>query len=406
MKIQGIESSVDDGGAAIVEIDPFSREVLADPYAHHPQLRDAGPVVWFPKYGVFGVARYGEVKTVLSDWQTYCSSRGVGLADFARETPWRTPSLLLERDPPLHAATRGVMNKVVALPRLKSLAPHWKQVAAELVESLAGRRRFDAVQDLAEQFPLRIFPDTLGLLKEGRENLLAYATSTFNAFGPRNDVFLESQVGLDAAQAWIAEACRYQNLAPGGWGRDVHDAAAEAGISEGERELLVRSFLSAGIDTTINGIGNLLHAFTLHPTEWQKLRSDRSLIKRAFEEGLRWQGTAQSFFRTTTRETELSGVRLPEGAKIIAFLAAANRDPRHWPDAERFDITRQTSGHVGFGYGIHQCLGQMIARQESEILLEALSSRFASFRAAGASERRLNNTLFALRSLPVEVDLA
>ncbi|MDR7154336.1 cytochrome P450 [Sphingobium xenophagum] len=406
MKIQGIESRTDDGGAAIVEIDPFSRDVLADPYAFHPQLRDAGPVVWFPKYGVFGVARYGEVKTVLSDWQTYCSSRGVGLADFAREIPWRTPSLQLERDPPLHAATRGVMNKVVALPRLKSLAPHWKQVAAELVESLAGRRRFDAVQDLAEQFPLRIFPDTLGLLKEGRENLLAYATSTFNAFGPRNDVFLESQVGLDAAQAWIAEACRYENLAPGGWGRDVHDAAAEAGISEGERELLVRSFLSAGIDTTINGIGNLLHAFTLHPTEWQKLRSDRSLIKRAFEEGLRWQGTAQSFFRTTTRETELSGVRLPEGAKIIAFLAAANRDPRHWPDAERFDITRQTSGHVGFGYGIHQCLGQMIARQESEILLEALSSRFASFRAAGVSERRLNNTLFALRSLPVEVDLA
>lgn len=405
MTKQGIAASTDHRGAPTVEIDPFDERVLADPYAFHPELRDAGPVVWFPNYGVFGVARYNEVKTVLSDWQTFCSSRGVGLADFARETPWRPPSLLLERDPPLHSATRAVMNKVVALPRLKSLVPHWKQVAAELVEDLAGRRRFDAVQDLAEQFPLSIFPDTLGLPKQGRENLLAYATSTFNAFGPRNKVFLDSQVGLEAAQAWIAEACRYENLAPGGWGRDVHDTAAEAGIPESERELLVRSFLSAGIDTTINGIGNLLHAFTLHPAEWQKLRSDRSLIKRAFEEGLRWQGTVQSFFRTTTRETELAGGRLPEGAKIIAFMGAANRDPRHWPDAERFDITRQTSGHVGFGFGIHQCLGQMIARQESEILLDALSSRFASLLPAGAPERRLNNTLFALRSLPVEVEL-
>ena len=390
--------------AAEVLVDPFSNEVLGDPYAFHPQMRDAGPVLWFPHYQVFGVARYAEVKEVLSDWQTYCSSRGVGLADFSRETPWRTPSLLLERDPPLHSATRTVMNKVVALPRLKKLADQWRVVARDLIDDLVAKRSFDAVQDLAEQFPLRIFPDTLGLVQEGRENLLIYATSTFNAFGPRNEVFLESQIGIEPALAWIAEACLYENLAPGGWGRDVHDFAAEAGLPKEYGALLVRSFLSAGVDTTINGIGNLLHAFSLHPQEWQKLRSDRALLKRAFEEGLRWQGTAQAFFRTTTRDVDLAGVRIPEGSKIIAFLGAANRDPRHWPDADRFDISRQTSGHVGFGFGIHQCLGQMIARQESEVVLEVLSERVASITPAGEPQRRLNNTLFAMKSLPVTVE--
>lgn len=392
--------------AAELLVDPFSNEVLGDPYSFHPQMRDAGPVLWFPKYQVFGVARYAEVKEVLSDWETYCSSRGVGLADFSREAPWRTPSLLLERDPPLHAATRTVMNKVVALPRLKKLAAHWRVVAQDLIDGLVADRSFDAVQDLAEQFPLRIFPDTLGLLQEGRENLLIYATSTFNAFGPRNEIFLESQIGLEPALAWIADACLYENLAPGGWGRDVHDFAAEAGLPKEYGALLVRSFLSAGVDTTINGIGNLLHAFSLHPQEWQKLRSDRSLLKRAFEEGLRWQGTAQAFFRTTTRDVNLAGIKVPEGSKIIAFLGAANRDPRHWPDADRFDISRQTSGHVGFGFGIHQCLGQMIARQESEVVLEVLSERVASITPAGEPQRRLNNTLFAMKSLPVTVEPA
>lgn len=391
---------------AAMDVDPFSMEVLSDPYAYHDLLRDAGPVLWFPQYGVYGVARHAEVKAVLSDWETFCSSRGVGLADFARETPFRTPSLLLERDPPLHTKARSVMNKVVALPRLKALADEWRGVARELVEAAVGRGSFDAVTDIAEQFPLHIFPETIGLPEEGRHHLLTYATSVFNAFGPRNAVFEESQVGIEDSVAWIAEACRYENLAAGKWGRDVHHFAAEAGLAEAERELLVRSLLSAGVDTTINGIGNMIHAFATHPEEWTKLRADRSLTKRAFEEALRWESTAQSFFRTTTRAVEIGGVAIPEGAKIIAFLAAANRDPRQWQDPDRFDISRVASGHVGFGFGIHQCLGQMIARQEAEVVLEALADRVKTLRLAGHPRRRINNTLFALQNMPVEVVLA
>lgn len=394
------------GVAAQIGLDPFAPEVLGNPYAYHEALREAGPVLWFAQYGIYGVARHAQVREVLGDWQTYCSSRGVGLADFARETPFRTPSLLLERDPPLHALARGVMNKVVALPRLRVLAEAWRGVARDLVDAAVAHGTFDAVTDLAEAFPLRIFPDTLGLPTEGRHHLLPYATSVFNAFGPRNAVFDAAMAGIEAAQAWIAEACRYDNLRPGGWGRDVHDFAREAGLAGAEGELLVRSFLSAGVDTTVNGIGNMIHAFARHPEAWDAVRANPALRKRAFDEALRWEGTAQAFFRTTTRAVELGGVAIPEGAKIVTFLGAANRDPRHWPDADRFDVTRVASGHVGFGYGIHQCLGQMIARQEAEVVLEALVERVRSLRVAGPPTRRINNTLYALASLPVTVEPA
>jgi cytochrome P450 len=187
----------------------------------------------------------------------------------------------------------------------------------------------------------------------------------------------------------------------------VYEAADRGECTPEEAERLVRSFLSAGVDTTVNGIGNMMHAFASQPAQWHRLRAEPSLARRAFEESLRWDSTAQTFFRTTTRDVDVAGVCIPEGAKVLLFLAAANRDPRRWgEDAEQFDIGRQCSGHVGFGFGIHQCLGQMVARLEAELVLEALIPRVRSIRLAGKPLRRLNNTLHAIESLPVEVEPA
>ncbi|MFM6831024.1 MAG: cytochrome P450, partial [Novosphingobium sp.] len=170
-----------------------------------------------------------------------------------------------------------------------------------------------------------------------------------------------------------------------------------------EAERLVRSFLTAGVDTTVNGIATLIHAFAQFPGEWQRLRARPGLTKKAIEESLRWGGTVQTFFRTTAREVEVADVHIPEGAKVLLFLAAANRDPRKWQEPDRFDIDRTASGHVGFGFGIHQCLGQMVARMEAEAVLTALLPRVAEIRAAAPATRRLNNTLHAIGTLPVEL---
>jgi cytochrome P450 len=384
-------------------IDPFDEAFLADPYAHHGALRDAGPVVWLESIGCYGLARHAEVQAGLRDHETFCSGRGVGLSDFAREEPWRPPSLLLEADPPLHDRTRGIVNRIVSLPALKALRPVWEERAEALVDRLVAGRSFDAVTELGEAYPMLVFPDTIGVPVEGREQLLLYAAATFNAFGPRNAIFEAGNAAAADAIGWVARACKRENLAPGGWGMALYDAADEGACTPDEAERLVRSFLSAGVDTTVNGIGHLVLAFASFPDEWARLRARPDLVKRAFDESLRWDSTVQTFFRTATRDVVTAGVTIPEGSKVLLFLAAANRDPRKWEAPDDFRVERVASGHVGFGFGIHQCLGQMVARLEGELVLNALLKRVGEIRLAGPPVRRLNNTLHAIASLPVEI---
>jgi hypothetical protein len=298
------------------------------------------------------------------------------------------------------------MNKIVSLSTLRDVRPQWARVAFELVSGLADKREFDAVAELAEVFPLRVFPDAIGIRQEGREHLLAYAAATFNAFGPRNELFRVTNDAAIEAIKWVNESCRRVHLRPHGWGMAVHEAAERDECTETEAERLVRSFLSAGVDTTVNGIGNMLLAFATFPDAWDALRAAPDLAKQAVEEALRWDSTVQTFFRTTTCSTAMAGAHIPPGSKVLLFLAAANRDPGRWQEPERFDITRKPIGHVAFGFGVHQCLGQMVARLEMELVLTELAKRFKSIRFAGSPQRRLNNTLHALSSLPVVVEPA
>lgn len=385
-------------------IDPFDEGFLADPFAHHAALRDTGPVVWLESIGCYAMARHAEVQAALKDWPTYVSGRGVGLADFAREDPFRPPSLLLEVDPPLHDRTRGLMNKVASLASLRAVMPQWRAKASALVADLLERGQIDAVADLGEAFPLSVFPDLIGLRDTGREHLIPYGTTVFNAFGPRNRILEEGIAGATEAIAWVNESCQRQYLKPHGWGMQVYEAADRGECSHAEAERLVRSFLTAGVDTTVNGIANLVSALALNPDQWALLRADPTLGKKAIEESLRWGGVVQTFFRTTSRPVEIAGGTIPEGAKVLLFLAAANRDPRRWDNPDAFDVTRNASGHVGFGFGIHQCLGQMVARLEAEAVLDALVAQVHEITLAGPPMFRLNNTLRALAHVPVQLN--
>ena len=165
--------------------------------------------------------------------------------------------------------------------------------------------------------------------------------------------------------------------------------------------MLVRSFLSAGIDTTVYGLGNALYCLARLGEQWQALRKNPSLIRGAFEEVLRFEAPVQTFFRTTTRPVEVGGVRLGDGEKVLLFLAAANRDPRRWERPDTFDVSRRAAGHMTFGTGIHGCVGQAVARLETEAILTALTRRVASLELTAEPTRRLNNTLRGFDTLPL-----
>jgi hypothetical protein len=389
--------------APAMDLDPFSTAFFDDPFPAHHALREAGPVVRLPAIGAWGVARHAEVTAVLTDWASFCSSRGVGLADFKKEKPWRPPSLVLERDPPEHTRARAVLAKVLSPATMKALRARVAEAAARIVDEVAARRRIDGMADLAQAFPLSVFPDAMGLRREGREHLLPYAGLAFNAFGPDNELRRKALAEAGPHVAWVTEQCRRENLSPGGLGWQVHEAADRGEIAAEEAVLLVRSLLTAGLDTTVNGIGAALYALSRFPGEYARLRADPSLARNAFEEAIRLESPVQTFFRTTTREVGIGGTRIGEGEKVLMFLGAANRDPRRWEAPDRYDVTRRVSGHVGFGAGIHMCVGQLLGRLEGETLLGALARRVSAITPAGEPVRQHNNTLRGLSSLPLEL---
>jgi cytochrome P450 len=384
-------------------IDPFSLGFLTNPYPHHEALREAGAVVWLEQYGIWTMARHEEVRDGLTDWQTYCSSAGVGLSDFRKEPPWRPPSIILEADPPLHTRTRAVLTRILSPAAINGLRATFEREAEVLVTRLVEQREFDGIADLAEVYPLKVFPDAVGISEAGRENLLPYGSMVFNSFGPRNDLFERAMANAGPVRDWIMSKCSRAALAPGGLGMQIFDAVDGGELSESEAGMLVRSFLSAGVDTTVYGLGNALYCFASHPEQWSIVRENPNLIRAAFEEVLRFEAPLQTFFRTTTRDVEVGGVRIGNGEKVLLFLASANRDPRRWDRPDTFDARRRATGHMTFGTGIHGCVGQAVARLESEALFGALAKRVASFELTGEPTRRLNNTLRGFNTLPLRI---
>jgi 4-methoxybenzoate monooxygenase (O-demethylating) len=390
-------------GRPTSSIDPFSHGFLDNPYPHHDSLRETGPVVWLEPYGIWAMARHQEVRDALTDWQTYCSGAGVGLSDFRKEPPWRPPSIILEADPPLHTRTRAVLTRILSPAAINVLRTTFAREAEALADRLVDQREFDGIADLAEAYPLKVFPDAVGLSEDGRENLLPYGNMVFNSFGPRNDLFDKAMANAGPVRDWIMSKCSRAALKPDGLAMQIFQAVDAGELTETEAGMLVRSFLSAGIDTTVYGLGNALYCFAGYPEQWTILRENPSLIRLAFEEVLRFEAPVQTFFRTTTKAIDVAGQRLGEGEKVLLFLAAANRDPRRWEKPDQFDVRRRATGHMTFGTGIHGCVGQAVARLESEAMFGALAKRVASFELTGEPRRRLNNTLRGLDSLPLRV---
>jgi 4-methoxybenzoate monooxygenase (O-demethylating) len=389
--------------APISQVDPFCREFFENPFPAHEELREAGPAVRLSRYDVWAVARYAEVHRVLNDWETFCSSRGAGLTDFAKEKPWRPKSLVLETDPPLHDKTRRVLNRVLSASAMTRLRERFAHEADALIDALVERGSFDGVADLAEAYPLTVFPDAMGMPRENRHFLLPYGNMVFNSFGPRNEFFETAVADAEPVLASLQQQMQRDAFAPDGFGAAIHAATDSGELTEEEAPIVARSLLTAGVDTTVSGIGAAVYCLARFPDQFARLRADPSLARAAFEEAVRYETPVQTFFRTTTRPVELGGLAVDEGEKVLMFLGAANRDPRHWECPDDYDITRRTVGHVGFGSGIHQCVGQLLARLEGECVLSALARKARSIEITAPTRRRYNNTLRALASLPVAV---
>lgn len=388
----------------VLDVDPFAPEALADPASLDSSLRDAGPVSYLPRIDAYAVARHAEVSMALRDWQHFESGAGVGLSNFRRVRKWRATSAVLEADPPEHDAPRRVLAEVLGPSSQQELRESWLAAARRLVAGLLDRPgpvAVDGVRDIAAAFPLQVVPDAIGIGPEGRENLMPFSDFLLNAFGPRNELVRAGQAQGAPLSAWVDSRCRDTNFPHGTWGDRIRRAAERGDITHEQVPLVLRSLFAAGINTTVHALAALLFGLSRNPDQWKMLRHDPGLRGRALDEAVRWQSPINAMFRTTRGETSIGGHLLPDGVKVLVCVGAANRDPRRWPDADVFDIARSPSGHVGFGVGIHGCVGQHLARLEANCLLQALCERVATIEPAGEPVRRPNNTLNSLASVPL-----
>jgi 4-methoxybenzoate monooxygenase (O-demethylating) len=292
----------DDGpprGVPCVDVDPFSREFFADPYPYHEMMREAGPVVWLSNYAIAASARHEQVRQALLDWETFSSARGVGMADFDRHGRWRLPSIVLEVDPPQHTRSRQALNKALSLTMMRKLQDRFEREAGRMVDALVAKRDIDACAELAEAFPLKVFPDAIGMRASNRGHLLPYGDMVFNSFGPANEFFQAAAARAKEAFPWVESEALREHLSPDGFGMVLYQCADAGEISHDEAQKLVRSILTAGVDTTVNGIGAAVYCMARYPDQWQKLRANLKLARPAFEEAVRFESPVQTFFRTT-----------------------------------------------------------------------------------------------------------
>lgn len=399
--LEGHKAIAPPDGVPVLDIDPYSDDNLTN-RTYFSALHEAGPFAFIPKYSVLASGRYDVVREVFSDHERFVSSRGVGLSDFAVEEPWRPQSIILEVDPPYHSKTRKVIMRGLSPKVVRELKDDFKLDAERLIGEILTKGDFEAVVDIAEAFPSKVFPEAVGIKDPDPRMLIDFGAIQFNAIGPDNALRAKGFAGMKPVMEWILSRCSRDALTPDGIGSVFYEAADNGEITQDEATLLVRAVLAAGIDTTVTGIGNALWCLATHPEEYERLKADpEKMALPAFEETLRFTSPVQAFYRTAAVDTEVAGVKIEEGTKIFCCLGAANMDPDHWDQPNRYDISRKTAGHLALGVGVHNCVGQNIARAEGQAVLRAIAEQVDRIELTGKETWRPNNAIHALDKLPL-----
>jgi cytochrome P450 len=384
--------------AYVLDEDIFNHQAVRNARSVDDRLRELGPVVKLARENVTMLARYEHVSKGLADWKTFSST----------SRPWHDPTsvrpeLLLTDDPPKHTGVRAVVANALSPRALSKMSDAFKADAEALVSRLKERSgtTIDAVADITQPFVYKVLPDLLGLPEKGREHLYAFGHMVWATMGPMNELFREAMQNTDAVIEWANSCCNRENLRPDSLGMEMFLAADRGQVTQDEAKLLVGILLSAAADTTVMTMATAIRAFCLFPDQYALLRSDPSLARAAFDESLRWDSPSRMAGRIAMRDVEIEGIVIPKGERCGLMFAAANRDPRKWIEPDRFDIRRDHRGHVGWGYGVHSCVGRVLAQLEADALLGALIRHIENFEATGEPEPWMTTIGHGPARLPV-----
>ena len=396
------------------QIDLADLDNYADgpPWELYTVLRREAPVHWNPlpdEPGFWSITRYDDIAQVHQDSTTYSSGRaGVFIRD-EQLVPWEVAKMvLLNQDPPRHTQTRAILQKVFTATALAEQEANIRAVVAELLDAIVERGEADLVSAVAIDLPLRVIADMLGIPRADQRPILAVVLRLGEAAG-MDERSLETgrKISMEAfgeLGGYLYGLLEERRANPTG---DLISRLIAAEV-EGERldevSLLgsIAFLLSAGSEETRNAYSGGILALIEHPDERRKLLEDPSLVPVAIEEILRWHTPILHMRRTATRDSEIRGVAISEGEKVVVWYPSGNRDERAFDDPERFDVTRTSVRHQAFGGGgRHFCLGNQLARLELRVLFEETLRRIGDIELAGPVGRQRSNFFHGITSLPV-----
>ena len=385
-----------------VDIDIYSAEALANPYENYRIFRDTAPIVRLPKYDLYLMARFADVQGALKNNTLFASGDGVAMNDLMNKA---IAGSTLHTDAPYHSTLRSIVSRPLTPARLTELRQGLYDLAENLVERLVAKGDFDAASELAPYLPVTVVSELVGLPEEGRERMLIWAGAVFNSLGPRGLELTETALPIVDEMVTYARGCTADRVKPGSWVAKLYEAVEAGELRPEQVGPVMGDYLGPSLDTTILATGSAIALFAQNPDQWDKLRANPTLIPNAVNEAIRVESPIQGFSRVLTDDFSVEDQRLHKGARVLVMYASGNRDERRWEDPERFDITRRANEQLGFGHGIHMCMGANLARMEISALLSALIPRVERFELHEA-ERISNNVLRGYKSLKVTAHAA
>ncbi len=353
----------------------FAPELRRDPYPYYARLRELGPVVVRGHPEVWLISRHRDVAAVLRDSARFSSRGGSG----------HTPTIV-ELDGGAHRRLRAKLAEAFTAESVDALTPRIRELASKLAESAVSSGTFDLMSAFATPLPMKVITDMLGLLVDRLDDLERWSGAILASTALSLDDEERRRLGTinqESLEFFAAHVERPDRLPPGSALRHwLSRRDHELRLEKAEAIQVCRFLMVGGQVTTAYLLGNAVLALIRNRQTLAAVRTEPALIPAAVEEAMRYDPPVQYVKRLTTAPVMLDGRTIPEGARVLALLGAANRDPEVFSEPDRFDIARPAGNHLAFGLGPHYCLGSRLARRETRVALEELLASCRSLRLA------------------------
>ncbi|NLD77018.1 MAG: cytochrome P450 [Acidimicrobiales bacterium] len=368
----------------VVEFDPFSNEFFDDPTETYRRLRDEAPVYFNEEYGFYALSRFDDVVAGHRDWPSLSSEHGVDLSTLKMDPALvKSLGMIIMMDPPEHDRYRALVSRVFTPRAVTSLEPMIRDVITGLLDELVDADEFDLVRDFSAPFPVEIISRMVGVPEGERQMIREALDLSLHREPGEMDPSPEGQTAMIELVGYFHELTKHKRQHPADdmltkltQATVTTDDGTETTLTDGEITGFATLLGGAGAETVTKLVANAMVTFDQHPDQWDEVQQDGDLLPRAVEEVLRYLPPSQYQGRFSKTAREFEGGTVPEGFPVLLITGAATRDPRQFDDPDRFDIHRPPALAIGFGHGVHSCLGAALARVETRIALEEIGKRW------------------------------